>query len=161
MHHRAPFFVSILCSACAIDTAGAATSSNPTPPQRQEQRGRQLPVALQSPAPREFSALDSASQNLQKRVLDYLGSIGIVGELAIDLVKGNWTQVLTYMLTDNKSGLAQLFSPQALCPSLEKLKANMQSGPLYQYRERGLHCGGRAQSWHGPVLRDTQLQRAD
>ena len=133
MHHRALFFVSILCSACAIDTAGAAAiSSNPTPPQHQDaQRGGQLPVALQSPAPREFSALDSAGQNVLKRVLDYLGSIGVVGEFAIDLVRNNWTQVLTYVLTDNKAGLAQLFSPQALCPVLEKLKATMQSGALY------------------------------
>lgn len=92
---------------------------------------RQFPMTVHLPALPNLNALDSTGQELLKLVLDYLSTIGIAGEIVLDVVKNNWTQVLYYVLTDNRDALAQLLSPQALCPSLEKLKANMPSGPLY------------------------------
>ncbi len=112
----------------------ALNTSLPSPVQQQRLEAilkRQFPMAMQLPVLTDFNALDSAAQDLLKLVLDYLSSIGIAGELVLDVVKNNWTQVLYYVLTDNRAGLAQLLSPQALCPSLEKLKASMSSGPLY------------------------------
>lgn len=92
----------------------------------------QFPITLQLPTIQDFNNLDPASQALLKLVLDYLYShTDIIGEFALDVVKNNWTEVLYYVLTDNRAGLAQLFGYQALCPSVEKLKANMLSGPLY------------------------------
>jgi acetyl esterase/lipase len=88
-----------------------------------------LPLTLQLP---NFDNLDPASQALLKLVLDYLyANLDVIGEIAFDVIKKNWTEVLYYILTDNRAALAQLFAAQALCPGIESLKANMPSGPLY------------------------------
>lgn len=88
-----------------------------------------LPLTLQLP---NFDNLDPASQALLKLILDYLYEHqDVVGEFALDVIKNNWTEVLYYVLTDNRAGLAQLFAYQALCPSIERLKANMPVTPLY------------------------------
>lgn len=88
-----------------------------------------LPLTVQLP---NFDNLDPASQALLRLILDYLyDNLDVVGEFALDVVKNNWTEVLYYVLTDNRAGLAQLFAYQALCPSIERLKANMPVTPLY------------------------------
>jgi len=97
-----------------------------------EIRSTYFPITLQLPTIQDFNNLDPASQALVKWVLDYLyANVDILGEFALDVVRNNWTEVLYYVLTDNRAGLAQLFGYQALCPSIEQLKANMPSGPLY------------------------------
>jgi len=91
-----------------------------------------FPIQLQLPTVTDFNNLDPASQALLKLVLNYLyNNIDMVGEFALDVVKNNWTEVLYYVLTDNRAALGQLFAYQALCPSVEKLKANMLTTSLY------------------------------
>lgn len=91
-----------------------------------------FPLTLQLPTITDLNNLDPASRALLKLVLDYLyKNIDVLGEFVLDVVKNNWTQVLYYVLTDNRAALAQLFAVQAVCPSVEKLKANMATGPLY------------------------------
>ena len=91
-----------------------------------------FPIQLQLPTIQDFNNLDPVSQALLKLVLDYLyNNIDMLGEFALDVVKNNWTEVLYYVLTDNRAALGQLFAYQALCPSVERLKANMPATSLY------------------------------
>lgn len=91
-----------------------------------------FPITLELPTVGDFNNLDPASQALLKLMLDYLYEhLDVVGEFALDVVRNNWTEVLYYVLTDNRAALAQLFAYQAMCPSIERLKANMPVTPLY------------------------------
>ena len=91
-----------------------------------------FPLTIELPTIQNFNNLDPATQALLEMVLEYLyGNIDVIGQFALDVVKNNWTEVLYYVLTDNREALAQLFAYQALCPSIKDLKANMPVMPLY------------------------------
>ncbi len=91
-----------------------------------------FPIRVQLPTIADFSNLDPASQALVKWVLDYLrDNLGVVGEFVLDVVKQHWTEVLYYILTDNRAALGQLFAYQAVCPTLSQLRTSMPVRPLF------------------------------
>ena len=91
-----------------------------------------FPIRVQLPTIADFSNLDPASQALVKFVLDYLrDNLGVIGEFVLNVVKQHWTEVLYYILTDNRAALGQLFAYEAVCPTLSQLRTSMPVRPLY------------------------------
>jgi acetyl esterase/lipase len=91
-----------------------------------------FPIRVQLPTIADFSNLDPASQALVKFVLDYLrDNLGVIGEFVLTVVKQHWTEVLYYILTDNRAALGQLFAYEAVCPTLSQLRTSMPVRPLF------------------------------
>src|SRR6266702_1878856 len=91
-----------------------------------------FPIRVQLPTIADFSNLDPASQALVKWVLDYLrDTLGVIGEFVLNVVKQHWTEVLYYVLTDNRAALGQLFAVEAVCPTLSQLRTSMPVRPLF------------------------------
>lgn len=118
-----------------------------------------FPLQIQLPNIQDFNNLDPASQELVKFVLGYLRDhFDIVGEYVIDVVKNNWTQILYYIMTDNKDGLVQFFSSQAICPSVAMLKTDMPVMPLYSTRGGACAAIDPKTTTLGPYYADSSCQ---
>ncbi len=89
-----------------------------------------VPIEIKIPG---FNPNDPSSVALLKQQLTYLRvGLGIFGDVVQDIVKPNFQKIQYYILTDNKAAIKALFTPEAMCPSIEKIKANMSAIPMYQ-----------------------------
>lgn len=94
------------------------------------------PIQIKLP---NYNPNDADTLELYAYILDYLRhTLGIFGDVMVDIVNENFTEILYYMLTDNKAAIQNIFTSSATCPVVTKLRQTMPVLPLY--KKTGASC---------------------